>query len=194
MFAVIKTGGKQYKVAKDDTIRVEKLEGNVGDVVALTDVLAVGNKVGAPLVSGAGVAAEIVAQGKADKVLIFKKVRRQTYRRKQGHRQTFTELKVVDIKASGFKVEDVAKKAKAKPAAKKADVKEEPKAKAPAKKAERTKTASKPAAKKMEAKAPAKKVASKPAAKKADAKPAVKKAPAKKPAAKKPAAKKAEEK
>ncbi len=95
MFAVLRTGGKQYKVASGDVLAVEKLEGNVGDKVELSDVLMVGSKIGA----GAKVLAEIVKQFRDDKVIIFKKRRRHNYRRKKGHRQYLTEIKITDIKA-----------------------------------------------------------------------------------------------
>lgn len=100
MFAIIKTGGKQYKVAKDDVITVEKLELEAGATVTLNDVLMVGGdtpKVGAPRVDGASVSAEVVEQTRGDKVLVFKKKRRQNYRRKKGHRQDLTVLKITDI-------------------------------------------------------------------------------------------------
>ncbi|HCQ70885.1 MAG: 50S ribosomal protein L21 [Alphaproteobacteria bacterium] len=104
MFAVIRTGGKQYKVQKDDIIEVEKLAGEAGDVVAIDDVLFVndGKKatVGAPVVKGASVSATLVKQKRADKIVIFKKKRRQNYRRKKGHRQNLTVLKITDIKAA----------------------------------------------------------------------------------------------
>lgn len=95
MFAVLRTGGKQYKVASGDVLSVEKLEGNVGDKVELTDVLMSGSKIGA----GAKVLAEIVRQFRDEKVIIFKKRRRHNYRRKKGHRQYLTEIKITDIKA-----------------------------------------------------------------------------------------------
>ncbi|MDX2073319.1 MAG: 50S ribosomal protein L21 [Alphaproteobacteria bacterium] len=95
MFAVLRTGGKQYKVASGDVVAVEKLEGNVGDKIELSDVLMVGSKIGA----GAKVLAEIVKQFRDDKVIIFKKRRRHNYRRKKGHRQYLTEIKITDIKA-----------------------------------------------------------------------------------------------
>ncbi len=95
MFAVVRTGGKQYKVASGDVVAVEKLEGNVGDKVELSDVLMVGSKIGA----GAKVLAEIVKQFRDEKVIIFKKRRRHNYRRKKGHRQYLTEIKITDIKA-----------------------------------------------------------------------------------------------
>jgi len=100
MFAVVRTGGKQYKVQKDDIIEVEKLDGAEGDKVSLDEVLFVDGKVGAPLVKGASVAAELVKQKRADKIIVFKKKRRQNYRRKKGHRQHLTVLKITDIKAA----------------------------------------------------------------------------------------------
>jgi large subunit ribosomal protein L21 len=100
MFAVIRTGGKQYKVASGDVIAVEKLAGNAGDKVEISDVLVAGDKIGtekAPL--KAKVLAEIVKQFRDEKVIIFKKRRRHNYRRKKGHRQTLTQIKITDIKA-----------------------------------------------------------------------------------------------
>ena len=101
MYAVIKTGGKQYRVAQGDRLRVEKLAGNVGDTVTLDQVLLVGAgdgvKVGAPLVSGAKVEAKIVAQDRGKKIIIFKFRRRKNYRRKTGHRQPFTALEITGI-------------------------------------------------------------------------------------------------
>lgn len=99
MFAVIQTGGKQYKVAKDDVIRVEKLAGDAGSEVVLDQVLMVGEKIGAPLVSGAQVKATVVAQARGEKIIIFKKRRRQNSRRKNGHRQDITILRITDITA-----------------------------------------------------------------------------------------------
>jgi large subunit ribosomal protein L21 len=98
MFAVIRTGGKQYTVAANDVILVEKLEGKAGDKVSIGEVLAMDGKIGAPLVAGASVAAEIVEQTRGEKVLIFKKRRRHNYRRKNGHRQHLTALKIVEIR------------------------------------------------------------------------------------------------
>jgi len=98
MFAVIRTGGKQYTVAKDQVILVEKLEGKAGDTISIGEVLALEGKIGAPLVSGASVAAEILEQTKGEKVIIFKKKRRHNYRRKNGHRQQLTAIKITDIK------------------------------------------------------------------------------------------------
>ena len=101
MYAVIKTGGKQYRVAQGDRLRVEKLAGNVGDTVTLGEVLLVGAgdgvKVGTPTVSGAKVEAKIVAQDRGPKVIIFKFRRRKNYRRKTGHRQPFTALEITGI-------------------------------------------------------------------------------------------------
>jgi large subunit ribosomal protein L21 len=99
MFAVIRTGGKQYKVASGDVIAVEKLIGTQGDKVEISDVLMVDQKAGSPLLAGAKVFAEIVKQFRDDKVTIFKKRRRHNYRRKKGHRQYLTEIKITDIKA-----------------------------------------------------------------------------------------------
>ena len=102
MFAVIRTGGKQYKVAKDDVVLIEKLEGDAGGSVTFGEVLMVGGetvKAGAPLVSGASVAAEIVEQGKGPKVIAFKKRRRKDSRSKRGHRQAFTKVKITEIVA-----------------------------------------------------------------------------------------------
>jgi large subunit ribosomal protein L21 len=108
MFAVIKTGGKQYKVSPNDVIFVEKLEANPGDVIALENVLAVGNDnnvtIGAPRVEGASVAAEVVDQRHTPTMIIFKKRRRKNSRRRNGHRQQFTVLKISEILTGGQKV------------------------------------------------------------------------------------------
>jgi len=104
MFAVIKTGGKQYKVQKDDKFEVEKLEGKAGDTVTLDEVLFIGDdkssKIGTPLVKGASVIAELVDHVRGPKITVFKKKRRQNYRRKKGHRQDLTLLKIKEIKAA----------------------------------------------------------------------------------------------
>ncbi len=100
MYAVFKTGGKQYRVAAGDKLRVEKLPGNVGDGVAFDDVLLVAGetvKIGQPLVGGAKVEAKIVGQGLGEKITIFKFRRRKNYRRKRGHRQPFTALEITNI-------------------------------------------------------------------------------------------------
>ena len=103
MFAVIKTGGKQYKVAKDDLIIVEKVEGEAGDKVKFGEVLMCGTdgdvSVGAPVVKGASVAGELIEQRQGKKVLVFKKKRRQTYRRKKGHRQLESVVRITGITA-----------------------------------------------------------------------------------------------
>lgn len=102
MYAVIKTGGKQYRVSEGDRIRVEKLPGAVGDGIEIGEVLMLGGDtvaVGKPLVEGAKVAAQIVGQGRGKKIIVFKIKRRKGYRRKAGHRQPFTELKVTGISA-----------------------------------------------------------------------------------------------
>jgi large subunit ribosomal protein L21 len=106
MFAVIRTGGKQYKVAPNDVIRVERLPATAGAVVALDEVLMLGDgdgglTVGTPLVAGACVGASVLAQGKGDKVLVFKKKRRKNYRRKKGHRQALTVLRITEILTEG---------------------------------------------------------------------------------------------
>ena len=104
MFAVIKTGGKQYKVQKDDTILVEKLDGEDGDKITLDQVLMVvdGKKasVGEPMVKGASVEAQLIEQTRGPKITIFKKKRRQNYRRKKGHRQDLSKIKITNIKAA----------------------------------------------------------------------------------------------
>lgn len=123
MFAVIKTGGKQYKVAADDILRIEKIEGAAGDGVVFDNVLMVNEDgkaaIGAPLVSGASVAAEIVEQMRDKKVIVFKKKRRQNYRRKAGHRQELTVVQITEILTGGAKPSG--KKAAAKKAAPKAE-------------------------------------------------------------------------
>lgn len=117
MFAIVKTGGKQYRVAKDDVIQVEKLAGEAGDKVTLDQILALGEgenvTVGTPVVDGAAVVFEVVEQARGPKILWFKKRRRQNSKRKGGHRQDLTVLKVLDITTGGTKP---AKKAKAKAA------------------------------------------------------------------------------
>jgi len=100
MYAVIKTGGKQYKVAPGDKLRVEKLLGEVGDTVTFDEVLLIGGealKIGQPRVEGAKVEAKIMAQDRAKKIIIFKFRRRKNYRRKSGHRQPFTALEITGI-------------------------------------------------------------------------------------------------
>lgn len=114
MFAIVRTGGKQYRVAAGDKIVVEKLDGEAGASIALTDILLAGEGSELQSVEGLTVSAEIVAQQKADKVIVFKKRRRHNYRRKNGHRQNHTILKITAIGAQE-------EKKKAAPKAKKAD-------------------------------------------------------------------------
>jgi large subunit ribosomal protein L21 len=102
MYAVIKTGGKQYKVSAGDLLKVEKLDGSVGDTIELDEVLMVGGeevKIGTPLLPEAKVKATIVEQGKDKKILVFKSKRRKNYRKKYGHRQPLTRLKITAIEA-----------------------------------------------------------------------------------------------
>lgn len=102
MYAVIKTGGKQYKVAEGQHLSVEKLPGQKGDTVTFDHVLFVGGdapKIGAPTVSGAKVSGEIVAQDRGPKIVVFKFRRRKNYRRKNGHRQPYTEVKITAIQS-----------------------------------------------------------------------------------------------
>jgi len=98
MFAVIKTGGKQYRVASGDQLKVEKLAGEIGSEIVLDQVLAVGQgaelALGSPLVAGASVRATVVSQGRHDKVTIFKMRRRKHYKKSQGHRQSYTEIRI----------------------------------------------------------------------------------------------------
>ena len=105
MFAVIRTGGKQYKVAKDQVLAVEKLDGEAGATLVFDQVLMVGDgdsvTQGTPLVEGASVAAELVEQGRGAKVIVFKKKRRKTYRRKNGHRQHETVVRITEILTGG---------------------------------------------------------------------------------------------
>jgi large subunit ribosomal protein L21 len=104
MYAVIETGGKQYKVSPGEILRVEKLQGNVGSPVELAPVLMIGNgeevKLGQPEIAGAMVTGEIVAQGRERKIIIFKHKRRKGYRKMQGHRQYFTALRIKEIRES----------------------------------------------------------------------------------------------
>lgn len=118
MYAVVQTGGKQYRVAEGDVICVEKLNAEVGSKVTLNDVLVLGDAaktvVGTPFIEGAAVTAEVLENGKAKKVVIFKYKAKKDYRRKKGHRQPFTKLEIKSIIASGAKAEAPAPKAEAK--------------------------------------------------------------------------------
>ena len=179
MFAVIRTGGKQYRVAPNDVIEVEKIAGKPGDIVELSEVLLLGGdspKTGSPTIAGALVAAEVLEQTRGDKVIVFKKKRRKGYRRKKGHRQDLTALRITEILTDGKKPS----KAAAKPEPKKAEKKPEP---AKAEKADKPAAAKKAEPKKPEPKKAVAKKATKPARK-----------PAAKPAARKPAAKPAKKK
>ena len=133
MFAVIKTGGKQYRVAKDDVISVEKLSGDAGDTVVFDEILMIGEgkdaTIGEPVVKGAQVSATVLGQDRNDKIIVFKKKRRQNYRRKAGHRQDITVLRIADIHPKGGAKAKAAPKAAAETKAKAA------KPAAPAKKA-----------------------------------------------------------
>ena len=116
MYAIIKTGGKQYRVQEGDEFRVEKLAANVGDTVTFDEVVAVGGDklvVGTPLVEGYAVTAEVLEQGKADKVIIYKYKAKKDYRRKNGHRQPYTLVKVTGISASASKAKQASKPAAA---------------------------------------------------------------------------------
>ena len=99
MYAVIRTGGKQYRVAPGDVLDIDKLPGDAGATITFSEVLATDGKLGVPLIDGASVAAEIVIQHRADKVIAFKKKRRKNTHRKRGHRQHFTTVKVLGITA-----------------------------------------------------------------------------------------------
>ena len=106
MYAVIKTGGKQYRVAADDVLKVEKVKGDLGEIIQFGEVLVVGGDnvtLGVPTISGATVAAEVLEQGRGDKVIAFKKRRRKNSRRKRGHRQEFTLVRVTEILTDGAK-------------------------------------------------------------------------------------------
>jgi large subunit ribosomal protein L21 len=166
MYAVFRSGGKQYRASKGDRLRLEKLDADEGAKVEFGDVLLVGEggdvKVGSPLLSGTSVSAKVLRQGKSRKVSVVKFKRRQNYLRQHTHRQFFTEVEITDIKSGSA--------AAKKPAAPKKDEASEPaQEKAAAKKPAAKKAASKkPAAKKAAEKTPAKKAATKkPAAKKA---------------------------
>ena len=161
MFAVIRTGGKQYRVAAEDVIKVDKVRGSPGEIVQFGDVLVVGGDsvtLGQPTVAGASVAAEVLEQGRGPKIIAFKKRRRKNSRRKRGHRQEFTLIRVTEILTDGAKPTKTArpkpepKPVAAAPAA--AEEAEHPETEAPKRKA-RAKTQAKAAKKPF--KAPAKK-------------------------------------
>ena len=131
MYAIIRTGGKQYRVQQGDEFKVEKLNAEVGDKVVFDEVVAVGGDkliVGTPLVEGYAVTAEVLEQGKGDKVVIYKYKAKKDYRRKNGHRQPYTLVKITGIGEGKGK----SAKASSKPAAKADDAKAAPKAEKPA--------------------------------------------------------------
>jgi large subunit ribosomal protein L21 len=166
MFAVIRTGGKQYRVAPNDIIEIEKIAGKPGDIVELSEVILLGGdggpKTGSPTIAGALVAAEVIEQRRADKIVVFKKKRRKNYRRTKGHRQALTALRITEILTDGKKPSKAAPRPEPKKAAKPApEAKAKSEAKPAPKKAE-TKQAAKKPARKAAAKAPAKKPAAKP--------------------------------
>jgi large subunit ribosomal protein L21 len=139
MFAIVRTGGKQYRVAAGDKIAVEKLPGNAGDTVSLDDVLLAGDGGEVKDAKGLTVSAEIIAQERGEKIIVFKKRRRHNYRRKQGHRQSLTLLRITAVGGAA------APKAKAQAAAPKAEKVEAAAEAAPAKKAAPKKAAAKTA-------------------------------------------------
>ena len=163
MFAIVRTGGKQYRVAAGDKIVVEKLAGEAGDSITLSDVLLAGDGGDLKSTDGLTVAAEIIAQAKADKVTVFKKRRRHNYRRKAGHRQQLTILRILAIGDAPKK----AAKAKAETAPAAEKVEAAPAAEKPAKAAKAPRAEAAPAAAEAPKKAPAKKASTK---KPADAK------------------------
>jgi large subunit ribosomal protein L21 len=182
MYAVVTSGGKQYKVEEGDILRVEKIPGQVGAAITFDQVLMVSDgeniNIGQPVLGDASVEGHIVEQGKANKIIVFKFKRRKRYRRKQGHRQQYTAVKIESIKAKGLKTrkeaapetEDqkpVAKETRATPEARKPSTKEAEVKKKEAKKTKTQAKAKKPAAKKTETK---KAAAPKKAAKKTTAK------------------------
>ena len=127
MYAVVMTGGKQYRVSEGDKIRVEKLNAEAGSTVCLDKVLVIGGEgetmVGAPYVAGACVEAEVVENGKADKVIVFKYKAKKDYRKKQGHRQPYTELKINGISVNSEAKSKVEEAPKAEAAGESADLK-----------------------------------------------------------------------
>ena len=176
MYAVIKTGGKQYRVAAEDVIEIERTGAEEGDIVEWPVLMGAGDgnvEIGTPMIDGATVAGQVMALSRGPKIIIFKKKRRKHYRSKNGHRQDLMQVQITEILTGGKKP---SKKAAA-PAAKKAAAPKEDKSKAEAKPAAKKAAPAKKAEAKAEAKPAAKKAAAKPAAKKA--------APAKKAAAKK---------
>jgi large subunit ribosomal protein L21 len=161
MFAVIRTGGKQHRVAPNDVIEIERIAGKPGDIVELAEVILLGGddapKTGSPTITGAMVAAEVIEQKRGEKIIVFKKKRRSNYRRTRGHRQELTALRITEILTDGKKPSEAAPKPEAKKTEKKSETKADAKPKIEAKppKKEAKPAARKPAAKKREAKKPA---------------------------------------
>jgi large subunit ribosomal protein L21 len=161
MFAVIRTGGKQYRVAAEDVLQVAKIKGDPGEIIQFGDVLVVGGDnvtLGAPTVAGASVAAEVLEQGRGPKIIAFKKRRRKNSRRKRGHRQEFTLVRVTEILTDGAKPTKTARpkaEARPKPAPETAAEPADDEAEAAPTRAPKAKA--KPKAAKKPAKAPAKK-------------------------------------
>ncbi len=158
MFAVIKTGGKQYRVAAEDKLKVEKVAGEPGEIIQFGDVLVVGGDnvtLGNPTVSGASVAAEVLDQGRGPKVIAFKKRRRKNSRRKRGHRQEFTLIRITEILTDGAKPTKTARpKREPKPVEAAAQPAGEDAAGETEKPRTKAKTKAKPAAKSASAKKP----------------------------------------
>jgi large subunit ribosomal protein L21 len=167
MFAVIRTGGKQYRVAPNDVIEIEKIAGNPGDIVELGEVLLLGGdepKAGKPLISGALVAAEVVEQGRGEKIIVFKKKRRKGYRRTKGHRQLLTTIRITEILTDGKKPSKQAAKPEPKKAEKPVAAKSEKKAEAKPAAKKAAPKAAKPKAEKSKTKKPARAAKPKPKA------------------------------
>lgn len=151
MFAVIKTGGKQYRVAEDQKLEIEKIQGEPGQIVQIGDVLMLGGdtpQFGSPTISGASVAAEVLSQGRGPKIIAFKKRRRKNSRRKRGHRQEFTLIRITEILTEGAKPTKAAKpkperKPKVEAAADDADGESKPAAKSASRSKAKPKTAAK---------------------------------------------------
>jgi len=191
MYAVVNTGGKQYKVQQGEVLRVEKIPGDVGSPVTFDRVLMFSDgdnvSIGQPELDNVAVEGHIVEQGKAKKIIVFKYKKRKRYRRKQGHRQTFTAVQIDSITAKEAKAKETLKKAdepkpevktvEAEPEAKKVEAK--PEAKTVEAEPKAKKVAAKPKAKTVEAEPKAKKVAAKPKAKTVEAEPKAKKVAAK---------------
>ena len=164
MYAVIRTGGKQYKVTENDVLTIERLDGEKEGELSFSNVLALHDgkdiQIGAPFVEGAVVTADILDQSRADKIIVFKKQRRQGYRRKKGHRQLETVIRITGILAAGTKkatVKRAAPKEETAKPAKKSKAKKTPVKKTPAKKTPAKKTPVKAAAKKAAIRKPAEK-------------------------------------